>query len=455
MSSSLATIACVLLIAVLFRTDRRPKAASRAVWLASAWMFFAASRFPSEWLHPGAPKSAAVYMDGSPMDRAVFLLLIVAAVAVLARRRPDWKQLFRANAWIVAFLCFEAVSMLWSDYPFVSFKRWIKALGTPIMALIIMTDERPLDAAGEVFRRLAFTLLPISVLYIKYIPNLGRAYHMGKAMFTGVATQKNGLGEICLVVGMYYAWDLLLNRNRGRVHPSTYLVILPVIAWLLHMAGSATALACLAIATGLFLAARLPAVAGNPASFLAKMAWGAAVVVLLEVTVGLSGMVVSLLGRDPTLTTRVPMWHGLLGMATNPLLGAGYESFWLGDRLKLLIVKYGGLIQAHNGYLETYLNVGIAGLGLLVISILSGLRVIGAQLKEDYPYAMLRIAFVIVTTFYNWTEAAFYGVSNMWLLVFLGILSVAPVKVAVPSIGPEVAAPGGDSLRPEAGGAEG
>jgi exopolysaccharide production protein ExoQ len=132
----------------------------------------------------------------------------------------------------------------------------------------------------------------------------------------------------------------------------------------------------------------------------------------------------------------VPMWHGLLAMATNPLLGAGYESFWLGDRLTVLIARYGGLIQAHNGYLETYLNVGLVGLALLVGSILSGLRVIKSHMKVDYPFAMLRIAFVIVTAFYNWTEAAFYGVNNMWLVVFLGIIDAPALKAAARSLAP-------------------
>jgi hypothetical protein len=32
--------------------------------------------------------------------------------------------------------CFLAI--FWSDFPFVAFKRWIKVLGQPIMALIVL-----------------------------------------------------------------------------------------------------------------------------------------------------------------------------------------------------------------------------------------------------------------------------------------------------------------------------
>ena len=50
----------------------------------------------------------------------------------------------------------------------------------------------------------------------------------------------------------------------------------------------------------------------------------------------------------------------------NPLLGAGFENFWVGERQ----VTLGGLggNQAHNGYLEIYLNLGWVGILLLTTS---------------------------------------------------------------------------------------
>ncbi len=72
-------------------------------------------------------------------------------------------------------------------------------------------------------------------------------------------------------------------------------------------------------------------------------------------------------GEDPTLTDRTKIWAFLLSMHTNPLLGTGYESFWLGPRLQWFwqTAGLGALNEAHNGYLEVYLNLGIIGLFLL------------------------------------------------------------------------------------------
>jgi hypothetical protein len=41
-------------------------------------------------------------------------------------------------------------------------KRWVKDLGNPIMALVILTERRPYEAVGVVLRRLTFLLRPLS-----------------------------------------------------------------------------------------------------------------------------------------------------------------------------------------------------------------------------------------------------------------------------------------------------
>ena len=48
----------------------------------------------------------------------------------------------------------------------------------------------------------------------------------------------------------------------------------------------------------------------------------------------MNGDLAGAVGKDPTLTDRTKIWAILLDMHTNPLLGTGYESFWLGPRLQ-------------------------------------------------------------------------------------------------------------------------
>jgi len=92
---------------------------------------------------------------------------------------------------------------------------------------------------------------------------------------------------------------------------------------------------------------------------------------------------------------------------SNWLLGTGYESFWLGERLYQVWVATGFVTQAHNGYLEVYLNLGLVGLCILVFLLLSSYRRICKSFTHSAVLAPLVLASWTLALFYNITEAAF------------------------------------------------
>src|SRR5262249_51353637 len=161
----------------------------------------------SQWLNIGAPvESAGDYLEGSPTDRAVLFLLMVAGCLVLWKRHLPWSQIFRNNAFITLFFLYCAVSTIWSDFPLVALKRWSKGLGDPIMVLILLTEREPVKAVETVIKRCAYVLIPLSVLFIKYYPDLGRTHSewSGELYYTGVTTNKNLLGLLCMVSGLLF-----------------------------------------------------------------------------------------------------------------------------------------------------------------------------------------------------------------------------------------------------------
>src|SRR5207244_5423105 len=71
---------------------------------------------------------------------------------------------------------------------------------------------------------------------------------------------------------------------------------------------------------------------------------------------------VEAMGRDSTLTGRTDIWKEVLSTDVDPWLGTGFESFWLGKRAEQLWKKYyWHPNQAHNGYIEIFINLGWAG----------------------------------------------------------------------------------------------
>ena len=177
--SSVATFLTVAFIIWLFRRDIREKPdISGALWLPLLWFVLGCSRSVSAWLNIfGLPVSGAVSVEeGSPLDAWFYFALIIAGFCVLAKRQVRLSEVVSNNGWLIVFLLYCFISIVWSDFPFVAFKRWIKILGHPIMALIVLTEPDPEEALIRLMKRCAYVVVPVSILFIKYYPELGRSF---------------------------------------------------------------------------------------------------------------------------------------------------------------------------------------------------------------------------------------------------------------------------------------
>lgn len=145
------------------------------------------------------------------------------------------------------------------------------------------------------------------------------------------------------------------------------------------------------------------------------------------------GALVTQLGRDPSLTGRTEIWSEVIAIANNSPIGAGFESFWLGPRLDLLWSKHWWHPnEAHNGYIEVFLNLGWIGVILLAVLIITGYRNVMRALTRDPEVGRLKLAFLAVGVIYSFTEAGFRTMSPVWLCFLLATFAVPrPIVRAV------------------------
>ena len=179
LSRSLALFLTIALIIFLFRRDIRERPdVSGALWLPVLWLVLGCSRPISAWLNIfGLPVSGGASVEeGSPLDAWFFFALIIVGFYVLAKRQVRLSEIVSNNRWLIIFLLYCFISIAWSDFPFVAFKRWIKILGHPIMALIVLTEPDPKEALIRLMKRCAYVVVPVSILLIKYYPELGRGF---------------------------------------------------------------------------------------------------------------------------------------------------------------------------------------------------------------------------------------------------------------------------------------
>lgn len=434
----------------LFALDReRESPTSAALWIPVAWLLIVCSRPISVWLATFGiggvtawSNAPGQYLEGSPLDRDVYTALLIIGLVVLVSRGRKVASILRGNGPILLFFLYCAASVMWSDYSDVAFKRWIKSLGDLVMVLIVLTDRDRLAAIKRVLARVGFLLIPLSVLTIKYYPALARYYdtYEGTQRFSGIAQDKNMLGIICLVFGLAAWWRLLqeLRGSRSLVKLAAQCSILLMALWLFHKANSMTSLACFALAAGLIAVAGFSRL-GRKRAIVHLLVLAAVLACFSTLFIDRSGGVLTAMGRNPTLTGRTEIWKLVPRVSGNPLVGTGFESFWLGDRLeKLWTMDHGllkGINEAHNGYLEMYLNLGWIGVGLLAMLILTGYRNVMTALRRDRQAGSLQLGYFTVAVIYSFTEAGFRMLNPVWIMFLFATLAI-PVSAA-----PEAKAP--------------
>jgi exopolysaccharide production protein ExoQ len=428
MPPQIAALVYILGVVWLFRRDFRERPnVTAALWLPFFWIFISGSRFFTQWLEIfGLDLGGVSVEEGSPVDAFVFFGIIISGVYVLHRRRVNWSEFMRNNRWVTIYLCYCLLAITWSDFPFVAFKRWIKLFGQPIMVLVLLTEPDPVESFTRLLKRFAYMIVPISILFIKYFPQFGSCYDTwtGQRMNTGITTDKNALGCDCFILTLFFIWHFLRVRHqeRGVVRRHELLLcfgFLVALGWLLNTAHSSTPIGALILALAVMWFLGL--------KFVERRRLGTYLVVFVVVCAlgefffGIHNLAIHALGRNSTLTGRTEIWQILLHWNINPILGVGFESFWLGDRIDKLAELLPGLPlnEAHNGYLETYIQLGLLGVFITIAMLAATYFKAHRALLNDFDFGRFRLAYLAGFIVYNWTEAAFRTHAFPFFMFFL------------------------------------
>jgi exopolysaccharide production protein ExoQ len=411
MPPTVALLLCTAFVLFLLQLERRgSRRVSTALWIPTTWMLAIATKPLGVWFSVRGDNES-----GSELDRFVLTGLGVLAVVVLARRRFDWLGALRRQGWVLALLLYMCVSTFWSDITLIAFRRWMREVIVVIMALVIMSEADPRQAFQSLLRRSTYILMPFSLMLIKYYPALGCAYGRwsGIGMWIGVAVQKNSLGRLCLIGALFLLWARYRHwrepaRTGGRYIGWADLSVLLISLFLLKGADnaySATSMVALIVGITCFLTLL----------WFRKLKLRVPQLILLALVIFVTGFgtstpflggsnvatFTSSLGRDETLTGRTEVWAALVPVVKRqPLFGAGFASFWTTQRREFYDIPH-----AHNGYLDTLLELGSVGLALNTIWLLSCARKFHAALAWDYDGASLAICFLFTAMICNYTEA--------------------------------------------------
>ena len=421
MNPTVALILCLILVIVLLCIERiRNPEASNALWVPTSWLLLCGSKPLGVWFGSDAILASVGSEEaGSLYDRLVLSILIILALLIIYRRKIDWSGVLIDNFWLILLFLYLGYSILWSDFPLVSFKRWARLCGGIPIAMVVLSERSPVKALESAFRRCAYVLIPFSLVLIKYFPNLGVEYSpwAGTRMWTGVASQKNGLGVVCAISVFLVIWTFLRERRaKAFLKPRSQafadgLVLAIALFLLLGNRGvyPATAVGFLIVGiVSLLLLRKMKNNVRHMATLSVLMvALGLFCLTFVDVLVP---FVTSVFQRNETFTGRTEIWRAVLDVASrNPVLGVGYGGYWgLLDEITSRV----GVKEAHSGYLGVYLEVGMVGIVLLSAFLLAHHRRALRELDHAYDLGLFGICLLIMTLIHNYTESNFLSTSS-------------------------------------------
>lgn len=356
-------------------------------------------------------------------------LLLVGSIVFLVRRRPafNWR---RTPRMLALFLLLLTVSIAWSFYPGASalgvLAQWSTTTAAVFVALCLDWPQL-LRALGNAFRwilglSLVFELIvslfvrqPVLPPWATYPPGKQPAafywsrdllFHGGQIQ--GILGNSNLLAMIALLALIVFGIQLADRTVRRSVGIAWIVVGLLTFA----LTRSSTVIVALLFTVVVLAFALWTRRAGPDRRRPVYLTAAALLVVGVVLSIVFASRIPGLLGKSEDLTGRLTIWDSVIGLAQQrPAFGWGWVSYWAP-----WVAPFDGLavrngvqyLQAHNVWLDVWLQLGIVGLVVFILLVLATLKRSWflavdrprTGVVDDKPYSALTLLPLLVLAAY-------------------------------------------------------
>jgi O-antigen ligase len=398
-------------------------------------------------------------LDARPENRVFWpAMAAIAVVLVVQNRSRLGRPTFPPNIiCLFAYLAFAGASVLWAFSPERSGVRFVQqVMIVTSIVLPAMLVARTTDMMRGLFFCFAFSLILNaffvfggSVTVVRYgarLVNIG---------YQGYYNGKNYLGE-CAAIAFLLSLHEMLYRGWRR---ALGIIVIGIAILLVYLSDSKTAFGlafvCPFLAGATLLIRKVTRI--SPALILLSIPF--CYVLLSSVSNFNTSRISYMLYGDSSLTGRTIIWDfAQYEIGRSPLLGWGYQSFWLVPDSPSITDAPGWvktMPNAHNGYYDTMLEMGYAGLAFLLVFIVVTLHSTGRVADRDPRRAQLLLSLALFIILYNYFESLWMrGFEFLWVVFVIVAAEIGrywqPVRLRTTVYGSRSPRPRSPRLSPSA-----
>jgi exopolysaccharide production protein ExoQ len=374
-------------------------------------------------------------LEGRPEPRFFWPAMAAISLALAAQNRSRL-TLPPHIICLLLYLAFAGTSVVWAFRPESSFTRFIQQIMVVISIILpAMLAGRTVDMMRGLFLCFAFALILNSIFVLQ---GSSTVVMYGSSMvnigYEGYFKGKNYLGE-CGTLALLLSFGEIYCRGWRRLFGIIFTVLSIV---LVYLSNSKTALGLALICP--FLAAFTVTVRKltriSPAIILLLIPL--CFTVLSNVSNLSFERLSYMLYGDSSLTGRTVIWDFANSeIARSPLVGWGYQSFWLVPGSPAIADAPGwvkGMPNSHNGYIDTKLELGYVGLAFLVAFLFATLHAVGRVADRDPARARLVLSVILFIILYNFFESLWMrGFEFLWVVFVIVVAEIGRYWKPFPS----------------------
>ena len=335
----------------------------------------------------------------SPFLRTLWYPSYLMIMALIFIHFPKFLRTVVFNPLILCCVILCVISFFWSIDPAITMRRSVAIVVTTAFGLFLACRY---DWHGLVQRfAAAYAFLAIgSLIFAVALPELGRMQFIHEGAWRGMWLEKNSFGAQMSKALLVMMCAFAMKPKHGWFYIPMGLLCFGLVL----MCTSKTALlAALLMISGFVFVRIMRAypILRIPAMYFAVIG----TVVFGFLMTFMPGEMLAIIGKDPTLTGRTDIWDSLIRAASeHTWLGHGYGTFWIDPLGPSYWVRFNldwGVPTAHNGWMETWLSVGLVGVIMFGITYLVTLILALDRLArggvENYWAMLSTVLFLILS----------------------------------------------------------